>query len=223
MASVNRRRRCIRLYNPPMASFILALLLFVTNPQTDQRAHAAAIVAAMGAKDFAKVEAEFDEKMKTALPPGRLAASWDTLLAQTGAFKSCGDDVRVRNIADKQMVISGCTFERAKVDAQIAFDQAGKISGLSFRPAVAPVAPYALPPYATAGSSADSDITIGTEWALPGTLTVPVGAGPFPAVVLVHGSGPSDRDETVGATRPFKDLALGLAARGVAVLRYEKR
>jgi dienelactone hydrolase len=41
--------------------------------------------------------------------------------------------------------------------------------------------------------------------------------------VLVHGSGPNDRDETVGSNKPFKDLAWGLASRGVAVLRYEKR
>jgi dienelactone hydrolase len=42
-------------------------------------------------------------------------------------------------------------------------------------------------------------------------------------VVLVHGSGPNDRDETVGANKPFRDLAWGLATKGVAVLRYEKR
>jgi dienelactone hydrolase len=58
---------------------------------------------------------------------------------------------------------------------------------------------------------------------LPGTLTVPVGAGPFPAIVLVHGSGPNDRDETVGGAKIFKDLAEGLASRGIVVLRYEKR
>jgi pimeloyl-ACP methyl ester carboxylesterase len=42
-------------------------------------------------------------------------------------------------------------------------------------------------------------------------------------VVLVHGSGPNDRDESVGAEKPFRDLAWGLASRGIAVLRYEKR
>lgn len=52
---------------------------------------------------------------------------------------------------------------------------------------------------------------------------MPSGAGPFPAVVLVHGSGPNDRDETIGPNKPFKDLAWGLATRGIAVLRYEKR
>jgi hypothetical protein len=39
----------------------------------------------------------------------------------------------------------------------------------------------------------------------------------------VHGSGPNDRDETIGANKPFKDLATGLATRGIAVLRYDKR
>ena len=58
---------------------------------------------------------------------------------------------------------------------------------------------------------------------LPATLTLPAGAVHAPAIVLVHGSGPNDRDETVGANKPFRDLALGLARRGVVVLRYEKR
>jgi dienelactone hydrolase len=52
---------------------------------------------------------------------------------------------------------------------------------------------------------------------------MPVGEGPFPGVVLVHGSGPNDRDESLGPNRPFRDLAEGLASRGIAVLRYDKR
>jgi dienelactone hydrolase len=59
--------------------------------------------------------------------------------------------------------------------------------------------------------------------ALPGTLTLPAGTGPWPAVVLVAGSGPQDRDETVQTVAPFRDLADGLARRGVATYRYEKR
>ena len=58
---------------------------------------------------------------------------------------------------------------------------------------------------------------------LPGILTVPKGEGPFPAVVLIHGSGSSDRDETVGNLKPFRDIAEGLAAQGIAVYRFDKR
>lgn len=70
----------------------------------------------------------------------------------------------------------------------------------------------------------EREVTIGEgKWKLPGTLSIPVGAGPFAAIVLVHGSGPEDRDESVGAEKPFRDLAGGLASRQIAVLRYEKR
>lgn len=69
----------------------------------------------------------------------------------------------------------------------------------------------------------DIDLQIGGEDGLPATLTLPRGAGPFPAVVLVHGSGAHDRDESIGANAPFRDIAHGLAERGIAVLRYEKR
>ena len=64
----------------------------------------------------------------------------------------------------------------------------------------------------------------GTGYPLNGLLTLPDGrTSPVPAVVMVHGSGPSDMDERVMKLTPFKDLAEGLAARGVASLRYDKR
>ena len=58
---------------------------------------------------------------------------------------------------------------------------------------------------------------------LNGTLTLPAHKGPFPAVVLVSGSGPNDQDETVGADKPFLDIADGLATLGIASIRYDKR
>ncbi|MBE6037255.1 MAG: alpha/beta fold hydrolase [Clostridiales bacterium] len=62
-----------------------------------------------------------------------------------------------------------------------------------------------------------------TPYPLKGMLTLPEGNGPFPAAVFVHGSGSSNMDEKVGKLTPFKDLAEGLAARGIASLRYDKR
>ena len=58
---------------------------------------------------------------------------------------------------------------------------------------------------------------------LAGTLTLPQGKGPFPAVVLVHGSGPNDRDETIFDHKIFLVLADHLSKQGIAVLRYDKR
>lgn len=58
---------------------------------------------------------------------------------------------------------------------------------------------------------------------LAGTLTIPPGGGPHAAVVLITGSGPQDRDETVFGHRPFLVLADHLTRRGIAVLRYDDR
>jgi dienelactone hydrolase len=80
------------------------------------------------------------------------------------------------------------------------------------------------PALAQGGDIIERDTVVTTgEIKLPATLTLPAGAARAPAVVLVHGSGPNDRDETVGANKPFRDLAHGLARKGIVVIRYEKR
>lgn len=69
-------------------------------------------------------------------------------------------------------------------------------------------------------------ITVCAEKAYPldGILTLPdTCSEKVPAVLLVHGSGPQDKDETVGACKPFRDLADSLAKNGIASLRYDKR
>jgi dienelactone hydrolase len=77
------------------------------------------------------------------------------------------------------------------------------------------------------GSSSNTrefQVTVGPKaTGVPGTMLFPAGKGPFPAVVLVSGSGPNDRDESLGPNKPFRDLAEGLALEGVASLRYDKR
>ena len=61
------------------------------------------------------------------------------------------------------------------------------------------------------------------NFTLPGTLTLPKGGKNLAVVILVHGSGPNDRDETLGPNKPFRDIAWGLAEQGIAVIRYDKR
>lgn len=58
---------------------------------------------------------------------------------------------------------------------------------------------------------------------LSGTLTIPKEGGPFPAAVLITGSGPQDRNETIGGHQPFLIIADALSRQGIAVLRYDER
>lgn len=75
-------------------------------------------------------------------------------------------------------------------------------------------------PYAT------EDVTFQNprdQTTLAGTLSIPRGDGPFPAVVFITGSGPQDRDETIFGHKPFLVIADRLARRGIASLRYDDR
>ncbi len=64
---------------------------------------------------------------------------------------------------------------------------------------------------------------MGTDFPLDGKLLIPESEKPVPAVVFVHGSGSSNMDEKVMKMTPFKDIAEGLAKKGIASLRYDKR
>jgi poly(3-hydroxybutyrate) depolymerase len=105
----------------------------------------------------------------------------------------------------------------------IRFNQSGEIDDFLFD-ASPKTAGYQTPSYVNSQAYTEKEVVINEgRWALPGTLTLPTGQGMHPVVVLVHGSGPDDRDESFYALKPFRDLALGLASQGIAVLRYEKR
>lgn len=115
------------------------------------------------------------------------------------------------------------TIQQTNYNYIIRFDYDGKIDDLGTT-AVQPPAVYQTPSYEGNSNYTETEVTFGSgTWKLPATLTLPEGNGPFPVVILVHGSGPNDRDESVGALKPFRDLAQGLASKNIAVLRYEKR
>ncbi|MFE3443186.1 hypothetical protein ACFXNW_09145 [Nocardia sp. NPDC059180] len=79
------------------------------------------------------------------------------------------------------------------------------------------------PHYADAEGFDEYAITLGSgPSAVSGTLSVPQGRGTHAGVVFLPGSGPADRDSTMGVNKPLEDLAWGPAARGVAVLRFDK-
>lgn len=153
------------------------------------------------------------------LPAAELAKV-GALIKTYGALEKIGDPAVTRS-GPNSIVVFPAKFATQNINFRIIINSAGLVAGIFQLPGGVN---WQRPEYSQPDTFKERDVTVGDgEWKLPGTLSVPVGAGPFPAVVLVHGSGPNDRDETVGGAKVFKDLAEGLASRGVVVLRYEKR
>jgi fermentation-respiration switch protein FrsA (DUF1100 family) len=190
---------------------------------SDTEARAQEIVESIAAGDYAAAVEEFDDTLRQALPPDQLAQAWDSLVENAGPFQEITATRASTSTGGTRVVFVTCRFEQSSTDVKIVFDGGGKVTGLSFAPTQG-ASEYEPPSYVDLDSFTEQEVTVGDEeWALPGTLTVPRGEGPFPALVLVHGSGPNNRDESLGPIAPFKDLAWGLGSWGIAVLRYDKR
>lgn len=180
------------------------------------RATAARLLDHLDRGEFTQAEAMFDANMKQAVPAPRLEQVWKSL--PTDGSRG---EAKLRTDGTTQVIVVPMTRGGAKLNATIGVDGEGRISGLLIQPDVQ-TAP--APAVAADATFTEKEVMVGDgERALPATLAMPKSKGPFPAVVLVHGSGPQDRDETIGANRPFLDIARGLAAQGIAVLRYDKR
>lgn len=164
----------------------------------------------------------FDARMQSAVPKEKLRTLWEEQVARLGAFRAweriTGDPSHGLEVR-----LASLRFEKGEMKAMVAVEPTeARVASFFIRPATRPAAGH--PAYADTTRFRTVEVTVGSEpFSLPGTLALPVGAGPFPAVVLVHGSGPQDRDETIGANKVFRDIAEGLASKGIAVLRYDKR
>lgn len=168
---------------------------------------------------YAAIAARFDATMAAMLPADKLKASWEPAAGACGNLQRQGPS-RLEAAGGRQIVVVPLIFEHASLDLRVAVNADGQVTGLFVAPAASQEV-WRPPSYAAAGAT-EVPVTVG-RLALPGRLVSPPGPGPFPCAVLVHGSGASDCDETMGPNKPFRDLALGLAARGVATLRYDKR
>ncbi|MGA7783777.1 MAG: alpha/beta fold hydrolase [Candidatus Acidiferrales bacterium] len=208
-----------------IAAILISLVAFAQAPalaQQDYEALARAVIADLVAGRYDKVTVRYTEQMAQALPADKLAASWGSAIMQMGAFQSI-TAVEVQESAGNHIVFATCQFERLLLTLRLEFNSQGQFASFGSVPPGSRT-PWKAPDYANTDSFEERAVTVHTgHWDLPGFVTIPKGGGVFPAIVLAHGSGPNDMDESFGPNKTFKDIAYGLASRGVAVLRYEKR
>lgn len=203
-------------------SLLFCLTVFAQDTPKDFTKRSKQILEYLKGQEFGKIVAEFDTSVSARLDSAKLATVWNRMVGKIGSPKSV-DSIMPDHQPNYDVVIQRISFEKKQIDFKLVFGTNEKIKGLFFLP-VNTKEHYSLPPYYKTNLFAEKQMVIENgEYKLPGILTVPVTAGRHPVVILVHGSGPNDKDESVGPLKPFKDITIGLANQGIAVLRYDKR
>ncbi len=183
-----------------------------------------AALALARAGQFEEVRERFAEPLRPMVAADALRTAWEEAVGKLGEVTSIGTAVS-EQAPGATVVKVPVRCERGALTFVASVTAAGALTGLQLAPpeAMAPMPGWKPPAYADPARFEEEDVQLGSgDLAVPGTLSLPRQAGPLPAVVLLAGSGPMDRDESIGPSKPFKDLAWGLASRGIAVLRFDK-
>ncbi|OTY12883.1 hydrolase [Bacillus mycoides] len=181
-------------------------------------------IRSMHAEDYKSAFGLTSRSLQKIISEKWLKNYWEELPTQLqkGSFIEIGKVTQKETNSVHTNVEIKLVFEQITVPLLIKLDPSGKIDDFQLSMSFSPVADR--PSYSKPESFIDKEVVVGSgAFPLPGTLSIPKGKGPFPAVILVHGAGAADQDSATYALKPFRDLAEGLASKGIAVLRYNKR
>lgn len=166
---------------------------------------------------FAPLTELFTEEVAAQLTEAALKQAWNTTVAELGKYVDVYE-VKTENKGEATLVTVILAYEKQGLTVLYTFTAEGKIQGLWLNYYPIPEEEKVTEDYV------EEKILVG-EYELEGKLTLPKDVENPPIVILIHGSGQSDMDETIGAAgnKVFRDLAWGLAKLGVGSIRYNKR
>lgn len=176
----------------------------------------------LSSEQFAEAYGYFDAGFQEKVSEDNVKQIWTKLSEKLGKLENI-QVVSSKTQGEFFAVTIEGTFTNDSQQFLLGFDKNEKIVGFFLQPSSKGPA-YVAPVYADTALYAEKEIQVkALKHSLVGILTTPKKAVNYPIVVFVHGSGPQDMDETFGPNKPFKDLAVGLATRGIASIRYVKR
>lgn len=202
--------------------FIGSLFLVSTlHAQQTNLQRAATILQWMKDTQCDSIYACFDAKMQQAISSSQLKDMWTQVEQQLGPLEK-EKEWKQDAIDGTVVYYTDLKFQRAPLRLLVTFNADNKVSGLRLLSVPPEEKPLVAPFDSVHLEESPIEVTTG-NYKLPGILTRPKGKAHLPIVILVHGSGPQDRDGSIGPNKIYRDIAWGLAAQGIAVLRYDKR
>jgi dienelactone hydrolase len=165
----------------------------------------------------------FDTIISNKISSDMLSQTWSGMTRYMGDYKTFSSITSERHDTLEISYVR-CEFEKSKIDLQLVFNSPpNKIIGMFFSPPKNQSI-YNYPSYVAQNSYYENKLIVENgNVKLPGILCVPNHVVNPPVVLLLAGSGPNDKDETIGPNKLLKDLACGLASLGIATYRYDKR
>jgi dienelactone hydrolase len=197
-----------------MLAMVLAASLAVPS-LAQEEVQGLEVMAQLATEGYDALFERSNEPMRQALKSAEgFKAVWQGLLLQYGKYEGAGSKGS-EEVQGYQLYYVEARFERAILTFGISFDLNKALAGLRILDV-------------QLVESMEEDVgqrlllRPGAHDETEAVLVLPQGDGPFPVVILVHGSGPNDKNESAFGMAPFRDLANGLAKRGIATLRYDK-
>lgn len=182
---------------------------------------ATTVVEMARAGRFAEMEPMFAPPLRAVVSAETVRDAWGAEIGKRGPVSTIGEAIIEPVEEGLVRVRVPVICEHGGFTVRMAVDSNGALQGLRLA-APEGATSWTPPSYANPKKFDERDVMVGSgPLAVPGTLSLPHGHGPRPGVVLLPPMGSFDRDETSGLNKPLKDLAWGLASRGVAVLRFD--
>ena len=208
--------RSKRIFTSNMRNISLLFIVLSSSVFAQTSIHEVSLLLAK--HKYNKVFRCFDENMKSKVSKEQLSTLWEQLESTVGQYKEV-KNVKTTSLDEGIKQKGLLQFEAGALEVALSTNGEGKISGLFISQLG-----YEAPEYAkNLGTGKKYTNFESHGYNIPGELVIPLECNECPLVVLVHGSGPNDKDETIGPNKVFYDLAMGLASKGVATYRYDKR
>lgn len=171
---------------------------------------------------WAQASGLLSPELRQKIDSAQLEVIWQGLQVAQGELQKVGELVyRERN--QQQFYYRQLDFVKSSVRLELQFNARWEITALRLQP-LSDEQLYLPPPYDHPQNYQEYSMRVKYDSiVLPAILTLPKGCQSCAVVVLLHDMGPQDKDHSIGPTKMFRDLAVGLAAEGIASLRYDKR